>query len=104
MTIVDHRHVWTGVLAAGALFAGPMLFVALARRGRLGLGDVKLAISLGGGIGLVEPLLAPFALALACVIALAARCMARRGDVAQPFGPALVVATVALLVVGRAVH
>ena len=101
VTAVDHRHLWLGVLAASALFAGPMLLVAVARRGRLGLGDVKLAASLGGGIGLVDPLLAPFALALACVVALVARWLGRRGDVAQPFGLALVLATLVVLVVGR---
>ena len=104
VTIVDHRHVWPGALVAAALFAGPMLLVALARRGRLGLGDVKLAVSLGGGIGLVDPLLTPFALGLACVIALAARWRQPDSDAARPFGPALVLATVALLIVGRAVH
>ena len=104
VTIVDHRHVWTGVLVATALFAGPMLLVALARRGRLGLGDVKLAASLGGGIGLVDPLLAPYALALACLIALAARWRQPNRDAARPFGPALVFATVIVLVAGSAVH
>jgi leader peptidase (prepilin peptidase)/N-methyltransferase len=51
-TIIDHSPVWAIAAAGGALF----LFVfALAYPGGLGMGDVKLALLLGGALGTTLP-------------------------------------------------
>jgi leader peptidase (prepilin peptidase) / N-methyltransferase len=87
--------------SAGAfLFAAPLLAVHLIHPGGLGFGDVKFAVLLGAGIGLVAVPLVVLAYLLA---ALGHACVcwvvrARRRLV--PFGPALALASIMVVTFG----
>ena len=89
----------TGVAVGAVLLAGPLVVVHLLTPAAMGFGDVKLAASLGGVLGLVDPRVAVLALCIASgltgIIGLAWR---RR---TLPFGPGLVVGAVVGLVVAR---
>lgn len=91
----DGQAAAAGAVLGVVLFAGPLLVVHLAVPHALGFGDVKLAVSLGAALGLVEWRYALAALCLASGTT-AAVAVARRRP-AMPFAPGLVVG-VALVV------
>lgn len=78
-----------GAVAGAALFCVPMLAIHLARPAGLGFGDVKFALLLGAGIGLVAPVLVVPAFVLAAAVHTAACLTVRAGRRLVPFGPAL---------------
>lgn len=81
-----------GQVATGAaLFAAPLFVVHVIAPGAMGFGDVKLALALGAGVGLFEPLLSVVALAVAAAGAVAFGIARSRSE--APFAPALVVGT-----------
>ena len=84
----DGRAAATAVVLGVVLFAGPLLAVHLAVPDALGFGDVKLAVSLGAALGLVEW---RYTLAALCIASglTAAVAVARRRP-AMPFAPGLV--------------
>jgi leader peptidase (prepilin peptidase)/N-methyltransferase len=92
-----------GALAAaagGCAVGGGLLGLHLVSRGRgLGLGDVKLGVAIGAGLGPVSGPLAvaaAFALGASYAIALLATRRARRGDTIA-FGPFLAAGTCAVV-------
>ena len=95
---------WAGrgvaVVGGAALFCLPMLATHLARPAGLGFGDVKFALLLGAGIGLVTPSLVLPAFLFAAVIHVGA-CVAlgMRGRLV-PFGPALAAGAVLTVAAG----
>ena len=77
------------LMAAGAaVFALPLLLAHLVDPAGLGFGDVKLAVVLGALVGIIDWRLAPIALGLACLAALAWAALKRVRSL--PFGPPLV--------------
>ena len=77
------------LMAAGAAaFALPLLLAHLVDPAGLGFGDVKLALVLGALVGVIDWRLAPLALGLACLSALAWAALKRVRSL--PFGPPLV--------------
>jgi leader peptidase (prepilin peptidase) / N-methyltransferase len=95
---------WAGrgvaVVAGAALFCLPMLATHLARPDGLGFGDVKFALLLGGGIGVLAPALVLPAFLLAVILHMAV-CLASvaRGRLV-PFGPALALASAIIVAAG----
>jgi leader peptidase (prepilin peptidase)/N-methyltransferase len=88
-----------GVIVGGLLFGVPLLAVHLARPDGMGFGDVKFASMLGAGIGLVAvPLVLPTYL-LAAMVHVVVCLAARAGRRPVPFGPSLVLGSIAVLVV-----
>src|SRR4051794_31287003 len=86
-------------VSVGAVaMALPLLLVHLVSPAAMGFGDIKLAVALGGAVGLVAPDLALPALATAAGLTLMVACCRRR--VAVPFTPALVAAAAAALALG----
>jgi leader peptidase (prepilin peptidase)/N-methyltransferase len=87
-------------LAGAVLFCLPMLVVHLVRPAGLGFGDVKFALLLGAGIGLVTPSLVLPAFLFAAVTHVGA-CVAlgMRGRLV-PFGPALAAGAVLTVAAG----
>jgi leader peptidase (prepilin peptidase)/N-methyltransferase len=80
---------WIGDLVAGAGFlAGPLLALHLLSPASMGFGDVKLAVVLGAGIGIVHPQLALVALFIASGGTALVGVAARRRQIA--FGPGLI--------------
>ena len=78
------------VLLAGVpVMALPLLVVHLVTPAAMGFGDVKLAVALGAGLGVLEPKLAVLALAVASGLTLLAAACTRRS--AMPFAPGLVI-------------
>lgn len=84
----DLRVAGTAVLLGVVLFAGPLLVMHLAVPDALGFGDVKLAVSLGAAIGMVEWRYAVAGLCLASALTAAVALVRRRP--AMPFAPGLV--------------
>jgi len=84
--------VGTGVMAL------PLLLIHLVSPGAMGFGDVKLAAVLGAALGLLAPVLAIPALAIAAGLTLVVAACTRR--VAVPFVPGLVVGVGAALAFG----
>lgn len=96
---VDHRAAAAavGALAGVGGFAGPLLVLHLAAPGGLGLGDVKLGVVLGGGLGAAHPVLAPVGLLAGILVALVARVVRRRWHGPEPFAPALAAGAIVTL-------
>jgi leader peptidase (prepilin peptidase)/N-methyltransferase len=93
-------------VAGAGLGFGVMLVVYLASRGGLGGGDITLATVLGATLGfpqIIAGLLVGFVLGGAVGIALLLLRLKGRKDV-MPFGPALIGATLALLLVGPSIY
>ena len=86
----------TQFLAGAALMGGPVLVVHLISPASMGFGDVKAAVVIGMLIGLVQPIAALFALAVATG-ATAAWGLARRVRCA-PLGPGLLAGALVALV------
>jgi leader peptidase (prepilin peptidase)/N-methyltransferase len=90
-----------GQATAGAMWFGlPMLVVHLMRPDGLGFGDVKLAATLGAGIGLVAPPLVVPAFLLAAISHAGLGAFVRAGNRPMPFGPALALSSVLVVIVG----
>ena len=85
-----------GIAGGAAGMALPLLALHLASPAAMGFGDVKLGVALGALIGVVDARAALAALALASGVAIAVALVRRRSTLA--FGPALVAATGAVLV------
>jgi len=64
----------------------------------MGFGDVKLAVALGAGLGVLEPRLAVLALAIASGLTLLVAACSRRS--AMPFAPGLVLGAAAAMALG----
>jgi leader peptidase (prepilin peptidase) / N-methyltransferase len=97
--VVDDRiHLLACVASGVAVMAVPLLVLHLITPAAMGFGDVKLAIALGAGLGVLEPKLAVFALAVASGLTLLAAVWARRS--ATPFAPGLVLGAAAALALG----
>ena len=79
------------VVVGAALLAGPILLVHLLAPAHLGFGDVKAAAVLGAVLGVLDPVLALVALAVAAGGAAAWGLVRHQPSVA--FGPALVAGT-----------
>ena len=84
----DLRVAGTAVLLGIVLFAGPLFVMHLAVPDALGFGDVKLAVSLGAVIGMVEWRYAVAALCIASGLTAATALVRRRS--AMPLAPGLV--------------
>lgn len=88
-----------GAVIGAGLVAGPLLATHLMSPAGLGFGDVKAGTVLGGGLGLISPVLSVAALivglALTALVALAA------GRRTIPLGPGLVAGAVSALIGGR---
>lgn len=85
-------------LGAG-VFAGPLFVAHLVSPAAIGFGDVKLALALGGLLGLVDARLGLFALCVGSGVTATIGLLRRRASL--PFGPGLVLgATVAALLAG----
>jgi leader peptidase (prepilin peptidase)/N-methyltransferase len=78
--------------------AVPLLVLHLVTPAAMGFGDVKLAVALGAGLGVLEPKLAVLALAVASGLTLVAAAWARRA--ATAFAPGLVIGAAAALALG----
>lgn len=97
--LVDDRIPLLARVASGvAVMAVPLLVVHLVTPAAMGFGDVKLAVALGAGLGLLEPKLAVLALAVASGLTLLAAAGRRRS--AMPFAPGLVIGAAAALALG----
>ncbi len=77
-------------------FAGPLLLVHVLSPYAMGFGDVKLAASLGAGVGLVDPRAGVLALCLASASTAVVAAARRRSTI--PFGPGLVLGAALALV------
>lgn len=88
------------VFAGMAALVVPLGAVHLVSPEAMGMGDVKVCVGLGGCIGLIDPRLAPLALALASLLT-AAVGIATRTRV-LPFGPGLVGGALITLTVAAA--
>ncbi|MEO6653541.1 MAG: prepilin peptidase [Ilumatobacteraceae bacterium] len=80
------------VVIGGAVVALPLFVIHVLAPRAMGFGDVKLAVSLGAAIGLVDPVLGLVALCVASASTAVVGLATRRG--ALPFGPGLVFGTV----------
>ena len=87
-----------GAVSGALLLAVPLLALHLIAPASMGFGDVKAAVSLGATLGLIQPELSLWTLCLASAIT-AAWGIARRQQYVA-LGPGLVVAAMAVLVVG----
>ena len=88
-----------GVVVVGALvLAGPLLVLHIIGPTSMGFGDVKAATALGATLGLIRPELGLWTLCLASAISAGWAVTRRQRDVA--FGPGLVLAATAVLLVG----
>ncbi len=85
------------VAVGAALAAGPIALLHLVEPAAMGFGDVKAALVLGATLGLIDPRLALVALSAAAGTAAATAVARRRAVIA--FGPFLVLAGIAVLVV-----
>ena len=90
----------TPAFVGAVLLALPMLAVHLARPDGLGFGDVKFGLLLGAGLGAVAVPLVTVAFLTAAAIHALACSVGRRGNRLVPFGPALAVASGAVLTLG----
>lgn len=82
------------VLAGALIAAAPVALLHIVSPTSMGFGDVKAAVVLGAALGLLEPRLAPAALAIASLTALVVARIAGRRRIA--LGPHLVVAALAV--------
>ena len=99
VVLVDDRIPLLASVAWGvAVMAVPLLVVHLVAPAAMGFGDVKLAVALGAGLGLLEPELAVLALAVASGLTLLAAACRRRS--AMPFAPGLVIGAAVALALG----
>jgi leader peptidase (prepilin peptidase)/N-methyltransferase len=97
--VVDDRiHLLAPVASGVAVMAVPLLVLHLVTPAAMGFGDVKLAVALGAGLGVLEPKLAVLALAVASGLTLVAAAWARRA--ATAFAPGLVIGAAAALALG----
>jgi prepilin signal peptidase PulO-like enzyme (type II secretory pathway) len=89
-----------GAITGAALLWLPMLATHLARPAGLGFGDVKFALLLGAGVGVLAPALVLPAFLLAAVVH-AAVCLGAgaRGRLV-PFGPALALGSAVIVAAG----
>jgi leader peptidase (prepilin peptidase)/N-methyltransferase len=94
----DWVHLLAAVASGVAVMAVPLLVLHLVTPAAMGFGDVKLAVALGAGLGVLEPNLAVLALAVASGLTLLAAAWARRS--ATPFAPGLVIGAAAALALG----
>lgn len=92
----DGPTVVPGVVFGAIGFALPLLAVHLAAPSALGFGDVKLAVSLGATLGLVDWRMSVAALCLASGLTVAVALVLRRSSL--PFAPGLVVGAALVLV------
>jgi leader peptidase (prepilin peptidase)/N-methyltransferase len=86
-----------GVAVGMLLLAGPLVVIHLLAPAAMGFGDVKLAASLGGVLGLIEPRAAVLALCVASGLTGVVGLVVGRRTL--PFGPGLVVGAVVTLFV-----
>jgi leader peptidase (prepilin peptidase)/N-methyltransferase len=91
-------HMLASVVLGMVLMALPLLIVHLIVPPAMGFGDVKLAIALGAGLGVLAPGLAVLALAVGSGLTLLAAVSTRRSTVA--FAPGLVIGAAAALALG----
>lgn len=101
MVVHDPDRWWVPV--AGALGAAAfLLLLAVARPGGMGLGDVKLALLLGGALGgsVIPALAIAFVVGLGAGLVLLARRGRAPGAATIPFGPALAFGALVALMVG----
>ena len=90
-----------GAVVGAVGYCGAFLVLHLVSPAKLGFGDVKLAAVLGLGVGWVEPILVFHAVLLASIAALVPALVLlviRRKNVAFPFGPALAIGAVAVVI------
>jgi leader peptidase (prepilin peptidase) / N-methyltransferase len=101
-TLIDHSPQWA-LAALGA--SGFLLLAALAYPRGLGMGDVKLALLLGAGLGVTVPvaLMTGFLAALVPSVILLARHGAAARKMAIPLGPFLALGGVVALFAGPAI-
>ena len=92
---------WAGAVLGALAMSGVLLVLHLASPAGMGFGDVKLGLLLGVILGSRSVGLVPGALlvagALGAIGGLVLMCKHRRRDVTLPFGPYLVLGTVAAL-------
>lgn len=101
-TLIDHSPQWA-LAALGA--SGFLLIAALAYPRGLGMGDVKLALLLGAGLGTVVPvaLMTGFLAALVPSVVLLVRHGAAARKMAIPLGPFLALGGLIALFAGQAI-
>lgn len=90
-----------GVAYAGGLGLTLLLYELIVRREGMGMGDVKLAATLGLWLGYLHPILVLYALIASSVVGLvvgAAILLVRRESRPYPFGPWLALGTVVTIV------
>ncbi len=90
-----------GVAYAGGLALTLVLYELIVRREGMGMGDVKLAATLGLWLGYLHPILVLYALIAASVVGLvvgAAIFVVRRESRPYPFGPWLALGAVVTIV------
>lgn len=85
-----------GAALGAAAFSGPLLLMHLVAPMSMGLGDVKVAVVLGGAVGMVDPFFALLALAAGSFLGAVIGIIGRRRTIA--FGPALVGGAIIALV------
>lgn len=92
--------VGAGVAMGIVGLAAPLAVIHVSSPPAMGFGDVKLAVALGAGLGLIDARAAVLALCIASAATVAVAAAGRRASV--PFGPGLVLGTVvSLMLVGR---
>ena len=97
--LADHpAHLLTSLALGVGAMALPLLVVHLVAPAAMGFGDVKLAVALGAGLGVLEPTLAVLALAIASGLTLLVAACSRRS--AMPFAPGLVLGATAAMALG----
>lgn len=94
----DRIPLLTSVALGMGAMALPLLIVHLVAPAAMGFGDVKLAVALGAGLGVLEPKLAVLALAVASGLTLVVAVCSRRS--VMPFAPGLVIGAAAALALG----
>ena len=99
VVLFDDRIRLLASIASGvAMMAVPMLVLHLVAPATMGFGDVRLAVALGAGLGVLAPRLAVLALAVASGVTLLVAVCSRRS--AMPFAPGLVIGAAAALTLG----
>jgi leader peptidase (prepilin peptidase)/N-methyltransferase len=99
VVLFDDRIRLLASIASGvAMMAVPMLVLHLVAPATMGFGDVRLAVALGSGLGVLAPRLAVLALAVASGLTLLVAVCSRRW--AMPFAPGLVIGAAAALTLG----